>query len=347
MFRGERPQKGRLRQFHQVGVEAIGPESSVPYLDAEIIALSVRLLKEFGVEGFKLKINTLGSLEDKKKLSLMLRDRLKKEVTLLCEDCQQRFARNVFRILDCKNPACQEVIRKSPADKLLRTQEHLSPSSREYFASVQEALSLVGVSFEVAPYLVRGLDYYTHTVFEISHEGLGSQDALGAGGRYDSLIEELGGDSQEKIGAMGFALGIERILLVRRQSESAQPASVDVFIVCLDQKSEKKAYGMAFQLLDQIRGLGISAQMNYRPGSLKSQMRLADKLGARRVIIIGEDELKEQAVTLKDMKEGKQEKLPLEQAAHVLMTKFQYTNSPGPSVTNVGAGKQYPIPKPQ
>jgi len=318
MFRGERPQKGRLRQFHQIGVEAIGPESSVPYLDAEIIALSVRLLKEFGVEGFKLKINTLGFLEDKKKLSLMLRDRLKKDVTRLCEDCQQRFTRNVFRILDCKNPACQEALRKSPADQLLRTQEHLSPSSREYFASVQEALSMMGVSFGVVPYLVRGLDYYTHTVFEISHEGLGSQDALGAGGRYDSLMEELGGDPQEAIGAMGFALGIERILLVRRQSESAQPAPVDVFIISLDQKSEKKAYGAAFKLLDEIRRLGISAEMNYLPGSLKSQMRLADKLGARRVIILGEDELKEHAATLKDMEKGTQTKVPLGQVVHVL-----------------------------
>ncbi len=319
MFRGERPQKGRLRQFHQIGVEVIGKESSLPFLDAEVISLSVRLLQEVGVEGFKLKINTLGSVEDKKNLSSLLREHLKRPLSSLCKDCQERFGRNVFRILDCKNQACQEVVRTGSLDKLLRKEEHLSPLSRAYFAEVQGALKMLGVSFEIFPYLVRGLDYYTHTVFEISHEALGSQDALGAGGRYDSLIIELGGDPNAPIGAIGFALGMERILLARGPfPREERPSPLEAFIVALDPKGENKAYRVAFKLLNELRLQGISADMNYLAGSLKSQMRLADKLRTRRVIIIGEDELKEGAVTLKDMEEGGQEKVTLDRIVNVL-----------------------------
>ncbi len=306
MFRGERPQRGRLRQFHQVGVELIGLHSFQPFLDAEAMALSIRLLEGFGVEGFRLKINSLGSHEDKKNLSSILRERLKKDVRNLCPECQARFERNVFRILDCKNKECRAVVAR-----LELGDAHLSPPSKEYFQKVRAALDLWGVAHTVSPHLVRGLDYYTHTVFEISHAGLGSQDALGAGGRYNDLVAQLGGPKD--IGGMGFALGIERILLAVGGGETRDEGRVtklDAFIVSLDKEEETKAYTAAFELLNELRRKEIAADMNHTRGSMKSQMRAADKSGARYVIIIGEDELKEDIVTLKNMASGEQRKVP-------------------------------------
>ncbi len=319
MFRGERPQKGRLRQFHQIGVEAIGPDSSSPYLDAEVIALSVQLLNDFGLTGFQLKINSLGSPEDKKKLSDVLRAALQKDLAKLCPDCQNRFERNVFRILDCKNLECKTIV-----SQLKRTESHLSKSSQAYFSEVKDALTILNVPFEVSPYLVRGLDYYTHTVFEISHSSLGSQDALGAGGRYNSLLTDLGADAEDSIGAIGFALGIERILLVRNsQIQDTTPSHMDVFIVTLDPQGRQDAFTTGFKILREVRSKGISAEMNYARASLKSQMRLADKLGARYVVIIGENELKEQMAVLKDMEQSLQDKIQFNKISTSLKEKLK------------------------
>ncbi len=304
MFRGERPQKGRLRQFHQIGVEAIGPNSSTPFLDAEVIALSVHLLEAFGLSGFKLKINSLGSSEDKKAFSGFLREKLQKHLSALCEDCQQRFERNVFRILDCKNPACRDIVKKLDIGD-----SHLGSSSREYFTKVKDTLKTLGVFYEVSPYLVRGLDYYTHTVFEISHEGLGSQDALGAGGRYSNLVKDLNGPP---VDAIGFALGLERIILAKGQT--AEVNFVDVFLVALGEAASQKL----FLLLNDIRHAGISAEMSYQSNSIKNQMRLADKSKARFVLILGENELKENVVMLKNMQSGEQEKVSYDTIKEVL-----------------------------
>ncbi len=207
MFRGERPQKGRLRQFHQIGAEVLGPNSALPLIDAEVIALSVNLLKEMGLseEQFKLKLNTLGSREDKENFSKFLREKLAPHKAKLCEDCQNRFERNVFRILDCKNRDCRSIVAGLQLDH-----SYLSETSQKYFHDVREALDSLNVKYEVAMSLVRGLDYYTHTVFEISCPALGSQDALGAGGRYGGLVQDLGGSAQ--VDAIGFAVGIERII---------------------------------------------------------------------------------------------------------------------------------------
>ncbi len=300
MFRGERPQKGRLRQFHQIGVEAIGPNSASPYLDAEVIALSVELLKGLGVEGFKLKINTLGSAEDKENFSKLLRQNLSKHKKELCEECQNRLERNVFRILDCKNPQCKNIV-----DGLDIKGDYLSKESREYYDNVKEALNSLSISFEESSKLVRGLDYYTHTVFEISHEGLGSQDALGAGGRYNDLISQLGGP---KVDAIGFALGLERILLALSKDKMQMPKPLDFFLIALDENSLRRG----FLLLQELRSKNISGEMNYRASSMKSQMRQADKSGARFVLILGEDELKSSSVTIKDMKSGEQNKVSLD-----------------------------------
>jgi len=299
MFRGERPQKGRLRQFHQVGVEVIGPGTFHPYLDAEVIALNVSLLKFFGLKDFKLKINTLGFQEDKEKLSKNLRKLLKLKLLSLCADCQQRFERNVFRILDCKNKTCCEIVRG-----LKISDSYLCEESRRYFAQVREALDSLGIEYDVCYDLVRGLDYYTHTVFEISVASLGSQDAVSAGGRYDSLVSELGGPG---VPAMGFALGIERAILAMDDSQRPAVTPPNAYIIALDEGSFKKA----FQILNILRSMDIPSDMSFRISSMKSQMRLANKIGARCVIIMGESELEKEFVSLKDMETGDQEEVTI------------------------------------
>ena len=298
MFRGERPQKGRLRQFHQIGVEAIGPNSTSPYLDAEIIALAMHLLREFGVRGPRLKINSLGSQADKEHVSVWLRAELGKHKNNLCADCQSRFERNVFRVLDCKNGSCKKAI--ASVVKSLP----LSDESRKYFNDVQSALKSLDIAFDVSPHLVRGLDYYTHTVFEITAEGLGSQDAVGAGGRYSGLVHELGGDEKTGFGAIGFALGIERILLAAGDAKApVQP--LDVFVVATQPQD-------AFGLVHQLRQANISADMSFSAGSFKSQMNRANKLNARFALILGEEEIKNKSVAVKDMQKSVQETVALE-----------------------------------
>ncbi|MBL8014190.1 MAG: histidine--tRNA ligase [Candidatus Omnitrophica bacterium] len=296
MFRGERPQKGRLRQFHQIGIEAIGVDSGSPYLDAEVIGIGVRLLQEFGLSGFKVKINSLGTKDDKENFSRILRERLKSKLSHLCEDCVSRFERNVFRVLDCKNTDCQKIV-----DSLEFDDQHLSAESRAYFNQVKESVASLSIACEYSPKLVRGLDYYTHTVFEFEGGGaLGSQDALGAGGRYNGLVQELGGPAAD---AVGLALGIERILLSLGPKEISGKA-LNAFMVALGET----AYKRAFVIVDFLRKSGISCDMAHKPGgSMKSQMRQADKKGAGYVLILGEDEEKSHSVVVKNMSTGDQE----------------------------------------
>ncbi len=311
MFRGERPQKGRLRQFHQIGVEAIGVDTVSPYLDAEVIGVGVRLLQEFGLSGFKLKINSLGTKEDKENFSKILRERLKVKLNDLCEDCRNRFDRNVFRVLDCKNPGCQEIVNSLEFDD-----SHLSAESKTYFAQVKEAVASLSIACEYDPKLVRGLDYYTHTVFEFIGGGLGSQNALGAGGRYNGLVSELGGPAAD---AVGLALGIERILLSLGDKDWAE-RKLDSFMVTLGET----AYKRAFVIADFIRKSNISCDMAHRPGgSMKSQMRLADKRQAKYVLILGEDEEKSHSVVVKDMSTGDQELVGWDEVVEILSKKLK------------------------
>ena len=294
MFRGERPQKGRLRQFHQIGVEVLGADTSNPYLDAEVIALNVNILKVLGLNNFKLRINTLGSLQDKENFSSHLRGLLQSKKSGLCEDCQDRFERNVFRILDCKNQLCREMV-----GSLHLGYDHLAQESILYFSKVKNALEDLGIDFEAVPHLVRGLDYYTHTVFEICDSSLGSQDALSAGGRYGNLVSQLGGPQTD---AVGFALGIERVLLAMPSGNHEPLERLEVYILALDEN----VFPKAFQILNQLRSAGISSDISYKVSSIKSQMRSAHKAGARHAIILGEDEHKKGVVSLKDMEGGGQ-----------------------------------------
>jgi histidyl-tRNA synthetase len=303
MFRGERPQKGRLRQFHQIGVEAIGPHSASPFLDAELIALSVRLLENLGISDYVLKLNSLGSYEDKKNFASVLRQQLEQKKTILCPVCQDRFIKNVFRVLDCKNPECQKIVKSLDIGN-----SYLSVEAQDYYQRVKQALRSLDVRYEEEFTLVRGLDYYTQTVFEITSSSLGSQDALGAGGRYNHLVSELGGS--DDVDAVGFSLGMERILLALGQDSRPSEQGIDVFLVAFDEKCFLKA----FELLNQFRQQHIRSDIDYRLGSVKSQMKAADKARARYVMIIGQDELQKGYITTKDMKTGEQKEIIFDQA---------------------------------
>lgn len=299
MFRAERPQKGRLRQFHHIGAEAIGSLSAD--LDVEIVSLVQRLLKAFGIEGFEIHINSLGCTADKKKLSDILKLKLKDKLSVLCPDCQKRYEKNVFRILDCKEEACGNIVKKIELEN-----NHLCQECRDHFQKVRDGIEALGIGYRFMPQLVRGLDYYTRTVFEVIHSLLGGQDALGAGGRYDNLVKELGGP---EMGAIGFALGMERLLLVSK-AESERKNSIVVYLVTIGETSRKAG----IKLLNYLRENNIPADTDYQDKSLKAALRRANDLGARFVLILGEDEIKKQVVTLRDMissaqKEVKEEDL--------------------------------------
>ena len=294
MFRAERPQKGRLRQFHHLGVEAIGSLS--PLLDIEVICLASKILNDSGVKNFKIQINSLGCIKDKQRLAESLRSKLASKLEKLCPNCNDRFKRNVFRILDCKEETCRKV-----CQGLKLEEDNLCPDCSRHFQQVKDGLKSLGVQYQVMPSLVRGLDYYTRTVFEIVHDSLGSQDALGAGGRYDSLVSDLGGPS---LGAIGFALGLERIIIAKDKTDGKQTGRL-VYLIALGDAAKKEV----LKLLYHLRNNKIQADTDYQDKSLKAAMRRASDLKARFVVIIGEDEIKSGLVTLKDMESGEQTRI--------------------------------------
>ena len=300
MFRGERPQKGRLRQFHHIGAEAIGSNS--PYLDAEMITLSLKILDAIGIEDKTLKINSLGCKKDKDKLTKMLKEDLLERKRDLCEDCQRRLDKNPLRVLDCKKPQCQKVAR-GYFNIDMEAGENLCPGCSDHYRDLLNILNDSGIVAQLDPCMVRGLDYYTNTVFEITASGLGSQDAIGAGGRYNNLVEFLGGPSKP---AIGFALGLERILL--SLGESRRKQSLDVFVAI----GEGSLIKEGFSLLNMLREEGINADFDYCGKSLKAQMRSAQRKGSRAVVILGEAEAKEGTLLLKDMEKSTQEKMKRE-----------------------------------
>ena len=297
MFRGERPQKGRLRQFHHLGAEGIG--SSSIYLDAEMIDLSLKILEASGIKEKTLLLNSLGCKADKDKFSLFLKAKLTKDKDKLCPDCQRRQDKNPLRVLDCKQDRCQKVVKS-----LKLGSEHLCSGCKKEFEDLRVILEAQGIKYTYSPYLVRGLDYYTNTVFEITSSKLGAQDAIGAGGRYNSLIKDLGGPDKP---AIGFALGVERMLLVLNQAESKP--TTDVFIAVTDQSLS----GIGFGILNNLRNQGINCDYGYCRKSLKGQLRFAQKNGAKFVVIVGEEEIKDNYVLLKDMAKGSQEKIKVDQ----------------------------------
>ena len=308
MFRAERPQAGRYRQFHQIGGEAIG--SYEARLDAEILSLISFFFERLGLTGHILKLNTLGCKEeDKKTIDSSLKEYPGEHRSSLCEDCRRRFEKNIYRILDCKEPGCQKIVQNFPP-----LFEKICQPCKEHFEKVKQALSLYKIDYVISPHLVRGLDYYTQTAFEITHPLLGAQDAIAAGGRYNNLVTELGGGESEEGGvrgssggAIGFSIGFERLIMVleAQKMDIGKVEPVEVFIATIGEKSEEES----FRLLNSLRSKGISCLANFDPKTLKAQMRLANALQAKRVLIIGEDELKENVVTLREMATSKEEKV--------------------------------------
>ncbi len=295
MFRRERPQKGRLRQFHQIGVEVIGSDS--PLADAETIVLAMDLFREAGLSDIRLHINSIGCADCRDDLRRSMRNALQPHLDSLCEDCIRRMDRNVFRVLDCNNPRCREVTALLPP-----LTDALCDACSDHHARLKAALDAVGVAYFEDQHLVRGLDYYTRTVFEIKHSGIGARDAVGGGGRYDDLVALLGGPD---IPCVGFALGVEPTLLAM-ESELGEPEDsspqTDVYVICFDDE----ARAACFELATELRRAGIAADTDYEGRSGKSQLRVANRLGAALCLLMGGNELEAGTVTLKDMEGGSQ-----------------------------------------
>ncbi|MBM4123812.1 MAG: histidine--tRNA ligase [Nitrospira sp.] len=307
MFRHERPQAGRLRQFHQYGVEAFGSVS--PWADVEVISLLWRFLSELHLPGLTLEINSLGNAADRPVYKEALLDFLKGREKTLCQNCQRRMGTNPLRVLDCKVPTCRTATEEAP-----KLTDHLSPQSRQHFQEVIGGLDALGIPYLLNPRLVRGLDYYTLTTFEVTSQHLGAQNAVGAGGRYDGLVETLGGP---KTPAIGFAVGMERIALMLPASTLPSPGKM-VFVAAFGQKGVPA--GM--QILHELRSLGVQSDSDYRALTLKAHLRQADRLGAAFVLIVGDDEAEKGQVILRDMASKEQHELPLSAAAHSVATRL-------------------------
>ena len=292
MFRHEKPQKGRYRQFHQLDIEAIG--FAGPDVDAEIIAMTARLWRTLGIERVKLQINSLGTAESRRVYRDLLVSYFKDHASRLDADSQRRLEGNPLRILDSKNPEMRDIVAGAPV-----LTEHLDPESREHFESLCTMLAATGIEYFVNPRLVRGLDYYSRTVFEWTTDALGSQDAVCAGGRYDGLIAHLGGESTP---AIGFAMGIERVVELLIQAQKTPPAAApDVYVLVNGERAAAEALKLAERLRTEMPHRRF--ELNLGGGNFKAQFRRADKSGAPLALILGDDELARGVVAMKPLRQ--------------------------------------------
>ncbi|MFN3134397.1 MAG: histidine--tRNA ligase [Candidatus Kryptonium sp.] len=310
MFRQERPQAGRLRQFHQIGAEAIGSQN--PEVDAEIIALVLHIIESFDIKNYALKLNSVGCQNCRPAYKEVLREYLRKFYDLLSEDSKNRLERNPLRVLDSKDEKDKKVVENAPL-----IYEYLCNECREHFEELKGILNTIGIKYEIEPHLVRGLDYYTKTAFEVISPDLGSQDAVAGGGRYDLLSKELGGPD---VPGVGFALGVDRMMLILEKnnykfSEISKPF---VYVAYLGHNSQKFAFNIVFSLRKKM----IPCEVELLNRSLKSQMKEADRQGVKFVIIIGEDELKNAKCTVRDMKSGEQFEVELSKILEFITSKY-------------------------
>jgi len=303
MFRYERPQKGRYRQFHQIGAEVIGVEDA--RIDVQVLAMLSHFFEAAEIPGVSLQVNSLGCPECRPAYRAALVAFLEQRTAQLCSDCVRRTASNPLRVLDCKVPGCQEATTGAPS-----VLEHLCKACDDHFTLVKAGLERLKLPFSVNPRMVRGLDYYTRTTFEMVTDRLGSQNAVAAGGRYDGLIRDLGGPA---LPGIGFAMGLERLVLLKSGMER-QLAAPEVFFAALGDT----AADVAFELMSTLQRRGVWAEMDYLGKSLKAQMRRADKLSARKVVILGGDELGRGVAMLRDMGDGSQREVPLDGLADLL-----------------------------
>lgn len=310
-FRYEKPQAGRFRQFHQFGVELFGVEG--PAADAEIIGLGYQMLQRLGIEKVKLHINSLGDSDSRKKYNTILVDFLKEKEEHLCETCKERMVKNPLRVLDCKVETCQAVMVDAPL-----MLNHLSEEDKVHFDGVLELLDEMNIPYEVNPWIVRGLDYYTRTVFEFISEDIGAQGTVCGGGRYDGLIEQMGGAVTP---AIGFGAGIERLLLTiaNTQGEFEAQDKIDLYVGFMGDVARKKAFG----LTNLYRSANIKTATDLNGKSVKAQMKYADKIRARFSFIIGDNELETGEVMIKDMVTGERNTVALNEVINYIQSKKQ------------------------
>ena len=299
-YRYEKPQAGRLREFHQFGIECFGATS--PLADAEMISLAKQIFDELGVKDLHLEINSIGCPECRAEYHKALKEYFSQYKDKLCDTCNDRLERNPMRILDCKSPVCSEIAKGAPV-----VLDYLCDECREHFQKVKSYLDAANIEYIVNPQIVRGLDYYTKTVFEFVSDAIGSQGTVCGGGRYDGLLEELGGQHTP---SLGFAMGLERLQLVMEAQgcNFPEPSRPDLFIVAMGEKATLKAVEIAKDMRDE--GFSVVYDLNGR--SLRAQMKYADKLGAKFNVVIGDNEVENKVVSLKDMATGESSEINLD-----------------------------------
>lgn len=306
-FRYERPQAGRQRQFHQFGIEALG--SDQPSIDAEVISLAVQFFNELGLKDLSVNINSVGCPHCREEYNKNLKEYLDAKSDVLCETCLERKDKNPMRVIDCKNPTCKENIKDIPF-----MIDHLCDDCKDHFEKLQEYLREMDIKFVVDKTIVRGLDYYRKTAFEIISNDIGSQSTVCGGGRYDGLVEQLGGP--KGISGIGFGLGAERLLLTLENNniEIKNPKATDIYIATIGDAAKTKS----FSLIKSLRDNHISADIDHLGKSLKAQFKYSDKINARYTIVIGDDELANDAATLKNMETSEQTTVKLSELVEEL-----------------------------
>lgn len=303
VFRYEKPQNGRLREHHQFGVECYGSDS--PSADAEVIALASTLLKKVGLTQIELNINSIGCPECRAKYNKALKEYIGANLHLMCGQCQARFEKNPLRILDCKEEKCKAITANAP--KIL---DYLCDDCKEHFEKVQAILTSLDIPFKVNPGIVRGLDYYTRTVFEFVSTDIGAQGTVCGGGRYNNLVEEVGGKPTP---AVGFGMGLERLLLVLENTNNlkAEPETIDVYVASLGEDAQNQAR----KIVAQLRSKGVKAETDIMDRGIKAQMKYADRVGAKYVVVIGDEELQNGVVNIKNMQNGETQSHSIENLA--------------------------------
>jgi histidyl-tRNA synthetase len=302
LFRRERPQKGRQRQFHQFGIEAFGSE--YPEQDAEVIAMAYRIFETFGIKDLHVKLNSIGSSNVRPQYLEILRSTLQGDNIELCPTCTTRLDKNALRVFDCKNPACQETL-DTHAPTIF---DHITDEDNTHFNRVVSLLDAMNIPFTHDKKLVRGLDYYTRTTFEITSSSLGAQDALCGGGRYDNLVEQLGG---KPLPAVGFAAGLERLFIAMGDDGNHEHSQTDIYMVLLGDEAIQKG----FVLADEIRQKGFRVTLETLQRSMKAQMKEANRMGAQFTVIIGENEILEGSAIIKNMENSEQTQTPFDSIA--------------------------------
>ncbi|MDR3288090.1 MAG: histidine--tRNA ligase [Peptococcaceae bacterium] len=310
MFRHEKPQAGRFRQFHQFGVEVLGADK--PVVDAEVIHLAWEIYRRLGLTGLEVHLNSVGCPHCRALHKQKLQEFLAPRLGALCKDCQERFERNPLRILDCKQPSCREATADAPA-----ITEYLCEDCRSHAERLQELLAAAGIPYSINPRLVRGLDYYRKTAFEIMVEEIGAQSAICGGGRYDGLVEEIGGPPTP---AIGFAMGLERVLAALRVQEKLSPRADRPFAVVVT--LGERATGLGFQTVSRLRQAGIPVSMDLLGRSLKSQLKAADRNQIRVALILGDEELDRGVMVVRDLILGEQSEVSQDEIVRLMEEQY-------------------------